>query len=387
MEVKTFPVEQWLDYINNNSEEDICEVKKMIVSSKDLESKRVIKPEYLIESLLPVQGLSFLVGPSGSRKSQTAIYWAECVANAKQVYNKYKVKQGRVLYVNEEMNEGTLQMYSDEIKKALKVYGTSTDVDYTTFNDLKFNSIKDISYKKLKTLMSLNRYDLIIFDSMKRFIEFEENNADEVSKWYNTVVKPFYNNYKTSILMIHHAKKEQLGKTQYTINKRDLIRGSSDFANICDMINYIDIIPKARREQIKLYQIKNRCEVEMDDRVINVHVLHKTVNGKKVIDMLGFSEDRIEVDRTMDNVVERLSPSARIICEYLVKSGCEYITSKQIHEHFDQTTKNTKGIPSRTVTSTIKKLEDESVLLKVPDVRGKYEFNNIFNKEVDKNGK
>jgi hypothetical protein len=105
------------------------------------------------------------------------------------------------------------------------------------------------------------KIEVIVFDSLKRFIAFEENNADEVNKFYVNIIKPIMAKYNVTIILLHHAKKDVQGA-----NDLDMIRGSSDFVNLCDCILFNKRMPG--KTWFELRQVKNRAKLESERKKI-----------------------------------------------------------------------------------------------------------------------
>ena len=90
---------------------------------------------------------------------------------------------------------------------------------------------------------------------------FEENNADQVNQFYVNIIKPLMSKYKLTIILLHHAKKDVQGA-----NDLDMLRGSSDFVNLCDCILLTKRIPG--KTWFELRQIKNRAKLEIGSKKI-----------------------------------------------------------------------------------------------------------------------
>jgi len=95
---------------------------------------------------------------------------------------------------------------------------------------------------------------LIIVDTYRRAISYEENDAGAVSTFFVDIIKPICEEADVSFIFIHHHKK---GKSEG--NEIDLIRGSSDFAN------YVDCVLQVSRngEIMRIKQSKNRGAKEL----------------------------------------------------------------------------------------------------------------------------
>ena len=114
----------------------------------------------------------------------------------------------------------------------------------------------------LKKLIEKHNPTIMIVDTYRRGISFDENDAGAVSKLFVDTLRPIVEKNNMSIILIHHDRK---GKGN-PADEMDEIRGSSDLAN------YADIILKTERRKgyLILKQLKNRnAPEEKPIKIIN----------------------------------------------------------------------------------------------------------------------
>jgi len=132
-------------------------------------------------------------------------------------------------------------------------------VGFICFSQLKIDKPRDLSL--IEELIKTHKPSILVIDTYRRGISFEENDANKVSNLFADILRPLVEKYRITILLIHHDKK---GESQG--DEMDMIRGSSDLAN------YADFILKNERkgERIILKQLKMRSAPEIKPFEISI---------------------------------------------------------------------------------------------------------------------
>ena len=256
------------------TQEEIDDLEDLeVVNANDVEGLDIPSAEWIVDTMAPEGGLTIAAGKSASYKSITFLHMAHCIAVGVPVFNKYITKKpGPVIYLNEENTWSIFKPMVSMIQKGMRTY-VKKDLD---FKDLHFLTYQQVSLDvknrrgraKLEKAIQETGAKVIIFDSLKRFIDFEENDADNVNRFYSFVVKPLMIKYGVTIILLHHVRKDSHGNFKHKGDKKDLLRGSSDFVNIADSILYFE--RGITNLQFELYQIKNRLAEEFEPKLIRI---------------------------------------------------------------------------------------------------------------------
>ena len=198
---------------------------------------------WVVDQLLPDEGVTILSGAPGSFKTWLYVEIAVKVAKGELVFGHFKPKQTGVLVIDEESGERRLQ-------KRFKQLGATNDlpIHYLSRIGYKLNQLyTDAIAQKARELGT----GLIVFDSFTRFNTGDENASGDMSAYmdyYRQLADAGF-----SVLILHHNRKEFAGKGS---NPAQAMRGSSDILASADC--HIAVSRKGQSEYVKLEQTKNR---------------------------------------------------------------------------------------------------------------------------------
>ena len=244
----------------------IKNVEVEIVSGTEVKNLPIKDVEWIVKDLVAEGGIILIGGKSGAYKSLTLLYLAHCIALCIKVFNKYLVKQKTVLYINEENTWSIFKPMVRNIQRGFKKTNFK-NIYFCTYQNLSLDMNDDLGRAKLEKAIRETKAEVVIFDSLKRFINFDENDANRVNEFYTHVLKPLQIKYKITIILIHHTRKETTNM-RYRVDKKDMIRGSSDFVNIADVILYFEKTP--RPLLFNIHQPKCRMAEEFETKTIKI---------------------------------------------------------------------------------------------------------------------
>jgi RecA-family ATPase len=232
------------------------------ISLKELMANPPEPPEWLVESLLPKKGLVIIGGAPATFKSTIAAHIGLAVADGSLVFDFFRANKGKVLYINEESSIGLFYTQFMQLGKDIK---NPQNVHTMHFKGVKLDA-KKIGYvwkKNLTDLLQELRPDLIVLDSMVRFMEGDENDAADVRRVFGLLGELMYQ-YGGCWLILHHMRKSK-GKSEHNI------RGSGDFLAMADIVYTLH--RPGKQPCFELNQAKCRMRREMN--AFKVAVLSK----------------------------------------------------------------------------------------------------------------
>lgn len=196
---------------------------------------------WIVDQLLPDNGVTILSGAPGSFKTWLYMEIAVKVANGQPVFGHFTTKQTGVLVVDEESGRRRLQT---RFKQMGAVEDTAIHLLSRTGYKLKQLYVDAIIEKAHEVGAGL-----IVFDS---FTRFTGENADENSSGDMSKLMDCYRQLADeglSVLILHHNRKEMS-------NPALALRGSSDILAALDC--HIAVMRTGQSESVKLIQTKNR---------------------------------------------------------------------------------------------------------------------------------
>ncbi len=203
------------------------DVELELITVKHAIENGVPEIKYIIDPFVREGGLTIIGGEPGCKKSMLAQYLSICIAKGKIAFDKFKIQQRKVCYLDFE--NGYIVMVN---RFNSLLHGNFTgnkefmeDVTLSVFNDIKLdNSNSKISIRKI---IDQTNADVFIIDSLVRCMEGEEDKATDVRKVFDNL-KDFMAEGKTFVIL-HHTRKE---------NNRGMsgLRGSSDLGGMAEIV-------------------------------------------------------------------------------------------------------------------------------------------------------
>jgi len=280
--------------------------KYKLIWEDDLQNSEIEEKEWLIDKLIPHKAVCVLTGKRGTMKTFLALQMAYSVATGNEFLGKFHTQQGGVLYLDKENGLNIMKKRTKMIKSGLNLDAPSK-IGFICFSQLKIDKNTDIW--EIEKEIQKNEIKLLIVDTYRRAISFDENDAGAVSQLFVDNLRPIAERSDFSILLIHHNRKSGSGFG----DEMDEIRGSSDLAN------YADIILKTERKgtNLVLKQLKNRNAQEEEPIKIETK----------------FEEDKLEMLYGGDfKELTQVGRCVEILSVWVAEQGIKTFTSKQAQE-------------------------------------------------------
>lgn len=197
---------------------------------------------WIVEGLLPSEGLTIMSAMPGSFKTWIMLEIALCVAQGRKLFGQYQTRASGVLIVDEE--SGT-RMLNERFKQLNAPKGLP--IIYFSREGHK------VSPEYIDSLISVclaNNISLVIFDSLVRLHQGDENTSRDMSDLFN-LFKQLADN-EISVLIAHHNRKGIPG----SYNPSGDMRGSSDILAAVDC--HLAVNRNKNSEYVEVRQTKNR---------------------------------------------------------------------------------------------------------------------------------
>lgn len=297
-----------------------------IISIGELLSTEFPPNKWMIEKLIPDQGISIIASVPGNFKTWLILLMARCIARGEKFLDLFQCKQANVLMVDE---ENMLSLLKDrslllEITKDLPIY----------FCHQKGVLIsQDKWVEKIINICRKKKIGVIFFDSFVRIHDAEENSAVEISKLFRQI-KRFCQEGMT-VILTHHERKEGANKG----NAKNRLRGSSDILAAVDC--HIAIRRKAGEKKLIIEQPKLRTDEEiekfeitfeksenkMEFRYLGIHSeqdLKKEQSKEIIINILGENKTGLlkgEIEKQVKIEAEIGERITRLALKELIEEG------------------------------------------------------------------
>jgi len=245
---------------------------RKVWSANELISSDIPALSYKIDGLVIDGGnteasITNFHGEGGSGKSTLVLYMSICASAGVPFLNKFDTKKSRVLLIDRENGERRLKYRLNRILRGMDMSANEIDLYAVSLPDIILDKPNDEQKINLRDLLSKYKPDIVVIDSIVRFMEGEENSNSDVREIYNTI-QEMNIIHSCSWILIHHA------------NKMGGYRGASEFLNQCD----------------------NGFLIEMVDKhLLKFRLVHKKVRDDR-LDTIEFQFVNTEDERLMINI-------------------------------------------------------------------------------------
>ncbi len=159
---------------------------------------------FIVDEMLYPATINMLYSKPGEFKSLLALDLAISVTN-KRDFLGFKTKKYPIMYLDHENNEQI-------IKERLLMLCNGKNIKRRSFPLLFLVREGDLDspvfVESLKQEIINKKVKLIIFDTLHRFAQYEENRADDINRLYTKIFIPIVSECDCAILFLHHATKQ-----------------------------------------------------------------------------------------------------------------------------------------------------------------------------------
>lgn len=336
------------------------DIEKNPISIFDLMKKDIPEQKYLMAPIIPKNTLILLGGKPSSFKSMFVLAATLNMKASNSFLNNFPVIENpKILLYDLENGENIMWWRLKYLIRGLNLDINKLQDYHIEYEFNKNNLEKEIELAK--------KYDVIVLDSYRRFLEGTENDSEITNNFFNNYLQILKKMGKT-IIILHHFKKARLEEiTDEDI--MDLFRGSSDIPAQFDLImgmfkseEVSDTITKKRTFAVQLVKVKNRLGLPIDD--FSFKVEKDDVEKQTSLTFMDFKKMGSPKERTKDRIIE------------LVKYKGLLHTSEIIN-----TIEKELGVSKATINRYLNELTTENILSK--EKQGKYKIYNA-NEQLEK---
>lgn len=281
-----------------------------ILSLKDLQEYECPSYTWRVQNILQDKKIVMVAGSSAVYKSWLLLNMGICVAKGLPFLGNFPVEQGGVLVIDRENSIPELQNRQEMEAKGL---GIEPEEDMPMYFLSEQSLMLDTPEARdfLEDFIMEKEIKLVIVDTYRRVISYEENDANKVSFFFTECLKPICDKTGCSFIFIHHHKK---GKHEG--NEKDMLRGSSDLVNFVDGV--IQISRKGDRITVKQTKSRSGKELEPFDLMIETdeeeYFKFKYTGEKRDISRIGKVVETLTVWIAKNKIKEFETKQAREYC-------------------------------------------------------------------------
>ena len=246
------------------------------ILASELMEKEIPKIEYLVEGIIPKNGLVYCFGSAGSFKTNFLLYTAICGVMGKKVLDIFDTKKFKTLWLDEENREIGMKDKICKLVMGMDAQGKElSNIELLISNG--FNILNPLSIEHLKQEIDEFKPKLVVIDSIAKVFPLSERDEKDVRKIY-AVLRPIIEEFGVSFILIHHSRKSNF--MQFKKGLEDM-SGSREFGAMADSIILLDDLGNGK---FLFKQVKNRYDSKVYAENFEVSgdesEIHITYTGK-----------------------------------------------------------------------------------------------------------
>lgn len=226
-----------------------------LLTAKQLYDLNIPPIQYLVEDLILDEGITYLVGPPGSFKTNLMLYIAKQGAMGKDVFDFKTNKVFDTLWIDEENGKRRTRTCLHKLIDDKEIVDVDRNLVFSCITGFRIDKPFTTS---LIQLLEKRKFNVIVIDNIARCLIGSERDEQDVAKVHN-LLKPITEKYNVSFIIIHHTRKGDP-------NSLEDISGSRDFGGQCDRAFIIKEVMSMRKDDSKRFvviQKKNKDELEI----------------------------------------------------------------------------------------------------------------------------
>jgi len=261
------------------------------VSISELVSKEYGEYKYLVDKLIPREGITLISASPKSGKSWFVLYIMLNIARGASVF-ELATSKSKILFIDEENTQGGLK------KRIVKLVGDLSNIDIVFINNCSFKIDEEKDREWLKDYVKANTIDVVVFDSFRRIHSKEENTSDGISEVYDCL-KDLMTTGVATVLIDHNRKLSQFEKVSM-----ESIRGSSDkyaMAEAVIMLQTKDLENGKGKRTIVMPVLRESFEVKN----FAIEWYDSEESDKVIFEYKGIVEDmQLKKDRAVELIIQ-----------------------------------------------------------------------------------
>lgn len=220
----------------------------------ELMRKEFPETQWVVEQLIPVEGIVAVSGVPSAYKTWFMLDLAIKVASGSIAFDRFETNKSGVLIIDEETGERWIQQRVVKLSNNFEL-----PIHLLSKTGFKLND-KTVAF--LTGFIEEHKIGVVIFDSLTRIhTATDENNAVEMAKVFSLFQK--LTNAGVSVIFTHHNRKQGMFRSS---NPSQDMRGSSDILAAVD--GHLSI--ERDNDSIKVTQTKSRQAEEIRPFKLNV---------------------------------------------------------------------------------------------------------------------
>lgn len=270
------------------------------ITLQDLLSSQIESPAWLVDQLIPGNGIACIAGRPKVGKSFVVLELAASIASGEPLFGQFEVDKKNVLIISKEDGQAQLKERINKLN-----IDRSLSIAISTDQNIFFDD--DSMLPKILNLVHQYDAQVVIIDSFIRINRGDENTSKGITLIHRVFKQ--LNDEGITIIFIHHHGKED---SQHARSGGDSLRGSSD---IYAMIDTLMTLRKENEHTLLFSNDANRHSMPIKPFYVSFPDFSEDNYRFK---FLGFSDGNSEqnlqmpIQKAMDKALKILSEQGMI---------------------------------------------------------------------------
>lgn len=228
----------------------------LAISLFDLVTNPPDPPVPLVNGVISVGTGVLIAGQPNVGKSWMVMDMALAVASGEAWLDSYPSTQGPVLMIDEEGTQyGQYERFQMLLDGRSNMSAAGLPLNVAIGSGIRLDT--DVGITRVRRMLERYKPRLVVIDSLVRMHSGEENNAQNMSKFFDTT-KGLMRTYDATFLFTHHVRKPSLDSA----DPGDLIRGTTEIRAWPDTI--FVITPGEDSQEVIFHHVKSRYSRRSD---------------------------------------------------------------------------------------------------------------------------
>lgn len=318
-------------------------VKVMYVESDTISLASLMQMEFpenqwLVEALIPTEGINIISGAPGNFKTWIMLHMAISISKGENFLEQFSCEKAGVLMIDEEDHLRSL-------KARLLMLGCSADLPIHFMSMKGFDVCDENWRKKVFEICDKEKLDVIFLDSLVRIHSGKENESGSMAKVFRAI-RTLCNRGKT-VIVSHHERKE--GTNGKKISAQDRLRGSTDIPAALDSHIALKRDKTTKRLLVEHSKLKEGEEIPVFE--VGIEATEDKMSFKYLGKPISKKDSRVaESESTILDLLRGKQLSTKDIIDLAGKNGsseklCKEALKNLVKQelvHMEKGTKNTQ---------------------------------------------
>ena len=309
--------------------------KKSNYRNDDFVKLELPQQQYLVYPYIPKPAFTLVGSKTNSFKTMLLIFISICASRGMKLFglDEFRTKKCNFLYLNAENASRSMLDKVKAFEKGMNLLDSNVNIYWVNMQGFQLDIKEHVEW--LENFIKENKIDVVIIDTIRRSISYDDNQSDNVTKTYNMVLSRLQTQYDVAFIGLTHLRK---GNAKYTPSPSELLdefKASGEWVNVADSVICLQK-DKAIQSQFVLHHLKTRDSelakpIQLEFVATSNTITNESGQEIKIIDTANIKVVTREVTIIDEQV--KAANCARVIQEWMQTSNITEFKTKTCLEY------------------------------------------------------